>query len=136
MKGSTFRATMERLGVTPSFSRPRVSDDNPYSESLFRTLKYRPSYPAGAFESLEAAQLWVQRFVHWYNEEHLHSALSYVTPDSRHRGLHEGVLSRRRAVYQRAQRRLPDRWNGRSTRAWKTPTTVWLNPPKGVAQGT
>src|SRR3990170_4092293 len=84
MTGATMVATLERLGVIPSLSRPAVSDDNPYSESLFKTLKYRPSYPDSAFSGIDQAREWVSRFVRWYNTEHLHSAIRFVTPSSRH----------------------------------------------------
>lgn len=87
MKGSTMLAMLQRLGIVPSFSRPATSDDNPYSEALFRTLKYRPSYPHRPFRSIEHAQDWVSEFVHWYNDHHLHSALNFVTPSDRHAGL-------------------------------------------------
>ncbi|RPH47672.1 MAG: transposase, partial [Desulfobacteraceae bacterium] len=83
MKGATMLVTLQFLGVLPSFSRPRVSDDNPYSESLFKTLKYRPEYPDKPFSSIEDAEVWVQAFVNWYNYEHLHSSINYVTPYSR-----------------------------------------------------
>jgi putative transposase len=73
MKGATMLATLQSLGVMPSFSRPAVSNDNPYSESLLKTLKYRSDYPARAFESLFAARQWVGTFVHWYNHEQCHS---------------------------------------------------------------
>lgn len=76
MKGATMLATLQALGVAPSFSRPAVSNDNPYSESLFKTLKYRPAYPRQAFESLLAARQWVGTFVQWYNDEHRHSAIT------------------------------------------------------------
>nr|VFK58535.1 MAG: Integrase core domain-containing protein [Candidatus Kentron sp. TUN] len=79
-------ATLHKLGIVPSFSRPSVSDDNPYSESLFRTLKYCPAYPDKPFEGIEQARRWVHRFVHWYNLEHRHSAIGYVTPSQRHTG--------------------------------------------------
>lgn len=98
MKG----ATLERLGVIASYSRPRVSDDNPYSEALFRTLKYRPEYPRRPFSSLEEARAWVRGFVAWYNHEHLHSGIGFVTPSERHAGRSEAVLAARRAVYARA----------------------------------
>ena len=84
MKGATMLAKLQSLGVFPSFSRPSVSDDNPFSESLFKTLKYRPSYPDGAFANIEEARQWVSRFVSWYNTEHLHSGIKFVTPISRH----------------------------------------------------
>ena len=129
MKGSTMTATLQRLGVTASFSRPRVSDDNPYSESLFRTLKYRPEYPETCFESAQAARAWVDQFVHWYNHEHLHSALRFVTPSSRHDGREPEILSRRKAVYEQAKRRNPQRWSG-ATRNWSPAGDVMLNPKK------
>jgi transposase InsO family protein len=129
MKGATLLATLERLGVAPSFSRPSVSDDNPYSESLFKTLKYRPSYPDGAFGGLDEAREWVGRFVQWYNTEHLHSAIRFVTPRSRHLGLDKAILDKRRAVYENAKRLNPLRWSGH-TRNWSAITEVRLNPKK------
>jgi putative transposase len=95
MKGSTMLATLHRLGVLASFSRPRVSDDNPYAEALFRTLKYRPGYPRKPFESIADARAWVAGFVAWYNGEHFHSALRYVTPNDRHTLRDVGILARR-----------------------------------------
>ena len=129
MKGATLKATMERLGVIASYSRPRVSDDNPYSESLFRTLKYRPNYPCSPFASIEEARAWVRGFAAWYNHEHLHSSIGFVTPAERHAGHAEAILAARRAVYARACRRNPERWSG-APRAWKHPAEVRLNPPK------
>ena len=105
MKGSTMLATLQRLGVVASFSRPRVSDDNPYSEALFRTLKYRPEYPSGPFASLGEASRWVESFVRWYNREHLHSAIRFVKPEDRHSGQEEEILRQRHRVYERARRR-------------------------------
>lgn len=127
MKGSTMLATLQRLGVVPSFSRPHVSDDNPYSESLFRTMKYRPSYPSKPFSSIEEARQWVARFVAWYNTEHLHSAIGFVAPDDRHSGHDILLLQRRRAVYQRARRQHPERWSGEA-RSWPHIEEVTLNP--------
>lgn len=129
MKGATFKATMDMLGVTASFSRPRVSDDNPFSEAAYRTLKYHPSYPRGAFESIDGAREWVRRFVDWYNHEHLHSGIGFVSPADRHAGMSNAILSQRKAVYEAAKRRHPARWSGR-TRAWKADTKVFLNPTK------
>lgn len=83
MKSATLLYKMYDLGVTPSHSRPRVSNDNPYSESLFRTLKYCPQWPKGGFADLEAARRWVRDFIHWYNHEHRHSRLRFVTPSVR-----------------------------------------------------
>ena len=129
MKGSTMLATLRRLGVVASFSRPRVSDDNPYSEALFRTLKYRPEYPSGPFASLEAANLWVEGFLAWYNGQHLHSGIRFVTPEHRHSGQEKKILERRQGVYERARRRHPRRWSG-ATRNWDPIETVALNPEK------
>ena len=132
MKGATFQATLENLGVVASFSRPRVSDDNPYSEALFRTLKYRPEYPRRPFASIDEAQAWVDRFVTWYNTEHLHSAIRYVTPEDRHCGREKAVLAKRCRVYEVARRKNPGRWAG-PTRNWDPVKTVYLNPEKKVS---
>lgn len=127
MKGSTMLATLQRLGIVPSFSRPRVSDDNPYSEALFRTLKYRPEYPTRPFASLQDARDWVAAFVTWYNTEHLHSSIRFVTPDDRHFGREQLVLARRRRAYEQARNRTPERWSG-PTRNWMPVGPVYLNP--------
>lgn len=127
MKGATMLATLQALGVVASFSRPRVSDDNPYSESLFRTLKYRPEYPSNPFESIDTARAWVDGFVHWYNREHLHSAVGFVTPQDRHDGGHHETLSRRRRVFQSARDRSPERWTGRVIRKLDTVDEVTMH---------
>ena len=132
MKGSTMRATLDRLGIIPSFSRPRVSNDNPFSEAIFRTVKYRPEYPAGSFASLEAAKDWVEWFVRWYNTEHLHSAICFVTPEERHSGKEWQILENRKAVYERARKRNPERWSGK-TRDWNPVEIVRLNPDMEAA---
>jgi len=128
MKGATLLATLQALGVTPSFSRPRVSNDNPYSESLFRTVKYRAWYPERPFASLAEARAWVERFVAWYNHEHRHSAIRFVTPHQRHVGQERTLLRRRDEVYREARCRNPGRWSG-ATRDWTPVGSVWLNPP-------
>ena len=112
MKGATMVVTLERLGVLASFSRPGVSNDNPFSEALFRTLKYRPGYPAQPFADLGAARTWVAAFVRWYNHDHRHSAIRFVTPAERHAGRDDALLQQRQAVYQRARARTPARWSG------------------------
>jgi putative transposase len=126
MKGATMLATLQRLGVVPSFSRPRVSDDNPYSESLFKTLKYCPEYPSRPFASLENANDWVKEFVFWYNNVHLHSGIKYVTPASRHEGKDGEILERRKEVYQKAKMNNPKRWS-RGIRNWDRVEKVFLN---------
>jgi putative transposase len=127
MKGATMLATMHKLGIVPSFSRPRVSDDNAYAESLFRTLKYCPEYPSKGFATVEDARAWVDRFVRWYNNEHLHSSIGFVTPSARHDGDDVAILAARRRTYQRAQTRRPERW-ARHARPWTRPAVVTLIP--------
>jgi len=127
MKGATMLATLQKLGVVASFSRPSVSNDNPYSESLFRTLKYGPSYPSKPFESISAAREWVHSFVQWYNNTHRHSAIRFVTPSQRHSGEEVSLLEHRHAVYEDAKQRNPKRWP-RHTRNWNPVGGVWLNP--------
>jgi putative transposase len=112
MKCGTMLARMEKLGVLASFSRPAVSNDNPFSESLFKTLKYRPGYP-GVFKTINDANLWVEGFVHWYNKEHLHSGIKYVTPFQRHTGVDIEVLKRRQETYEQAYLANPARWPGK-----------------------
>jgi transposase InsO family protein len=129
MKGATMLATLQQLGVVPSFSRPSVSNDNPYSESLFRTLKYRPEYPEEPFADLDKSRHWVQGFVEWYNEEHLHSEIRFVTPGQRHRGEDMKILANRKQVYQVAQSKNPERWSG-DIRNWEPIKEVYLNPEK------
>jgi transposase InsO family protein len=129
MRGSTMISTLQWLGVVPSFSRPHVSDDNPYSEALFRTLKYTPAYPRLPFADLASAQHWVEQFVAWYNGEHRHSAIRYVTPDERHFGAEHDILARRHQLYERARGANPERWT-RSTRNWCPVGLVVLNPER------
>lgn len=127
MKGATMLATLQRLGVMSSFSRPAVSNDNPYSESLFKTLKYRPQYPLKPFADLRSAREWATDLVYWYNQEHRHSAIGFVTPAQRHAGLDETLLAQRKALYENARRQNPRRWS-QNTRNWNRIHTVHLNP--------
>lgn len=127
MKGASLLATLQHLGVIASYSRPSVSNDNPYSESLFRTLKYRPEYPEHGFSDLEAARVWVSEFVDWYNTRHLHSAIGFVTPQQRHCGEDREILANRKRVYQKAKAKNPNRWSG-EIRNWEPITEVHLNP--------
>lgn len=134
MKSATLLATLQWLGVAPSYSRPRVSNDNPYAESFFRTCKYRPEWPAAGFASLDDARIWVRKFVQWYNEEHHHSGLNFVTPGQRHREEAPAVMQKRIEVYQAARDRNPGRWS-ESIRDWSLPKTVWLNPEREKTLG-
>lgn len=129
MKGATLRATLESLGVTPSYSRPRVSNDNPFSEALFRTCKYRPDFPTDGFASIADARGWVYKFVRWYNEIHRHSGIQFVTPSERHEGRDKTIMEKRKRVYEAARARNPERWSG-EIRNWEAVEEVWLNPEK------
>lgn len=131
MKGKTMLVKLEQLGVMPSFSRPRVSDDNPFPEALFRTLKYRPSYPGKPFVLVEDARRWVAGFFAWYNDEHQHSGIRFVTPSQRHHGHDVTILAQRAEVYRAARNRNPERWSG-DTRNWSPISTVRLNPEHGL----
>jgi hypothetical protein len=110
-----------------SFSRPSVSNDNPFSESLFRTCKYRPDYPEKPFETVDKAREWVADFVLWYNTKHLHSGLRFVTPQDRHQERDKTILTARHEVYQEAYRQRPERW-AKGTRNWSMVGAVKLNP--------
>ena len=125
MKGATMRATLEKLGVAASFSRPRVSNDNPYSESLFKTLKYCPKYP-DRFNDLAEAKHWMMLFMNWYNG-HQHSGIKFVTPNERHQGLDIEILKKRTEVYEQAKAKNPERWSNRKTRNWEREEKVYLN---------
>jgi putative transposase len=131
MKGATMLATLQRLGVVASFSRPRVSDDNPFPEALFRTLKYRPGFPNRPFRDIDEARIWVTNFVHWYNTERLHSGLNFVTPDDRYFGRDAFILAARRRAYSCARAKYPERWSG-ETRDWSPAPAVTLNPSQVV----
>jgi len=127
MKGATMKTTPEKLGITASYSRPRVSNDNPFSEALFRTCKYRPDWPTKGFATKTDAQVWVKSFATWYNGEHLHSAIRFVTPDARHAGHDRATLANRAIIYANARAQNPERWSGK-TRNWQPTGPVWLNP--------
>jgi transposase InsO family protein len=132
--GSTLKATtvlemLRWLGVKPSYSRPRVSDDNAYAESLFRTAKYRPEFPAKGFASLDQARAWAAEFVRWYNVDHRHSSIRYVSPQQRHAGQDKAVLAARHTLYTHAKQRNPARWSGH-TRDWSHIGAVTLNPER------
>jgi putative transposase len=124
-------AMLHWLQIKPSYSRPRVSDDNAFVESLFRTAKYRPEFPAAGFVDLDEGRAWAHRFVQWYNHEHRHSGIRYVTPAERHEGRDRELLSKRHALYEQARERTPRRWSGQ-TRNWTPIERVALNPDKAI----
>lgn len=134
MKGATMLETLYRLGITPSNSRPRVSNDNPYAESVFKTLKYRPNYQPKGFASLEEAREWCANFVKWYSYEHHHSGIKFLTPHEVHAGKGQEILEKRHALYEAAKAAHPERWNGRDTRDWSMFTEVCLNPETVMPQ--
>jgi transposase InsO family protein len=134
MRAATLESRLEELGVLRSFSRPRVSNDNPYSESLFRTVKYRPDYPRKPFASKDQACQWVVEFVDWYNHRHRHSGIKFVTPQQRHDGPAVEISIHRAVVYEQARQRHPRRWS-RSTRCWRQPEVVWINQPTDDLNG-
>jgi len=134
MKGASLLETLYKLNVVSSYSRPRVSNDNAYAEAIFRTCKYRPNYPSKGFSGMTEAREWVHKFVIWYNGEHRHSGLKFVSPNERHSGKDQQVMAKRNAVYAHAKARNPSRWSGK-TRNWDLPDYVCLNPERqSVAQ--
>lgn len=135
MKSATMLAKLQDLGVMPSFSRPSVSNDNPFSESLFKTLKYRPEYPEKPFENILEAREWAHRFVNWYNTEHLHSGIRFITPEDRHNGNDHIILRNRHRIYREAQLRHPERWTGK-TRNWNPAEKVILKKFRRMHSGT
>ena len=134
MRAWTMQARLKDLGVVPSFSRPAVSNDNPFSESLFRTLKNRPTYPDHCFESLEDARQWVSQFVEYYNKSHRHSALKFLTPHQRHSGHSAVIMAKRKAVLERMKAKRAERWSG-PTRNWTLSRSVKLNPGNTQREG-
>lgn len=129
MKGATLLATFQNLGITPSYSRPSVSNDNPYSESLFKTVKYCPYYPSKPFSDIQQARQWMSQFTDWYNHQHRHSSINYVTPAQRHTGLDKAILEMRIETYEAAKEKHPQRWTSK-TRDWRRQEVVTLNPDK------
>ena len=129
LKATTVLAMLNWLGIKPSYSRPRVSDDNAFAESLFRTAKYRPEFPAQGFETLDGARAWAAEFVRWYNLEHRHSGIRYVSPQQRHTGQDQAILAARHTLYRQARQRHPARWTG-ATRDWSLIDVVTLNPER------
>ena len=116
------------LGVTRSLGRPRVSDDNPYSESQFKTLKYHPSFP-GRFADLAEARAFCQSFFRWYNEEHRHGGIAMLTPEQVHFGRASSVIARRQAVLDSARAARPERFVGGPPKLRRLPDEVWINGP-------
>lgn len=129
MKGITLVAFYYRLGIVPSFSRPRVSDDNPYIESFFKTLKYSCGYPK-FFTSIEHARRWFADFIDWYNKSHMHSGLQYVTPHQKRNGEHHVIFTHRNEIISKAKQKYPERWGNREARTYRVHATEVLNPTR------
>jgi len=127
MRSFTMQAKMRDLGVASSYSRPRVSNDNPYSESLFKTTKYHHSWLKDGFKNLAEARESVTNFVNWYNKIHKHSGIKYVTLEQRHNGLDTQLLLNRKETYLKAQQANPSRWRN-NIRNWDYIDEVFLIP--------
>jgi putative transposase len=119
---------MADLGITKSHSRPSVSNDNPYSESQFKTMKYRPEFPE-RFGSIEHARAFSQTFFPWYNTEHYHSGLGLMTPEDVHYGRGERIIEARKEVLLAAYERHPERFKGKMPTPLLLPDMVWINKP-------
>lgn len=133
MASKTVAQLLADLGVTKTHSRPHVSNDNPYSEAQFKTLKYRPDYPP-AFGSVADARAWTRAFVGWYNHEHHHTALGLLPPAVVHHGQAEDVRNKRQAVLAAAQAAHPERFVRGTPHVPEVPTAMWINPPQHVAE--
>jgi hypothetical protein len=129
MKGATIKITLENLGITASYSRPRVSNNTPFSEALLHTSTHRPNWLAKEFGTKYKAQACVKSFASWYHQEHFHNAVRFVTPNMRHSGQDRDALEQRAVLYANARATKPERWPGK-TRNWKPAGPVWLNPER------
>ena len=129
MRSFTLASKMAELGVSLSFSRPRVSNDNAFAESVFRTMKYHQSYPLKRFRDLVSVRAWVDGFVEWYNTEHRHSGIKYVTPNQRHYGQADAICAIRQQTYEQTFLLNPQRWT-QGPRDWSQPEVVKINHPR------
>jgi len=128
MKSHGVAQLLANLGVTKSHSRPHVSNDNPFSESQFKTLKYRPDFP-GRFGYQQDAVSYCQEFFHWYNHEHYHSGIAMLTPAMVHYGSADNVLAKRQQVLDTAYDAHPERFVSKPPTPPRQPNAVWINPP-------
>lgn len=129
MKAKTTALLLTGLGVLKSHSRPHTSNDNPFSEAHFKTLKYQPEFPRN-FENIEQARAFCRRFFPWYNEEHHHAGIGLMTPDQIHFGQAEAIHTARQATLDAAYQGTPERFVRKPPQPPKIPTAVWINPPK------
>ena len=133
MTAKTFSQLLMDLDILASYARPRVSDDNPYSESQFKTLKYAPSYP-GRFTGPQEARTYLQTFFSWYNTQHRHSGLGLLTPDTVHHGLTQQVQADRQSVLDQAYHNHPERFVKGHPRPPRVPDQVWINQPQNTIE--
>jgi putative transposase len=129
MKSAPVIQLLRDLGIEKSLARPHVSDDNPFSEAQFKTLKYRPDYP-GRFATLDHARHWAKATFTWYNHQHYHSGLGLLTPASVHYGQAQTIVAQRQQVLQAAYAAHPERFVQGSPVVQQPPQEVWINPPK------
>ena len=128
MTSRTVAHLLSDLGITKTHSRPHVSDDNPYSESQFKTMKYCPAFP-GRFGSIQDSHPFCQGFFPWYNKEHCHSGIGLMPPESLHHGLAEDIIKARSTVLAEAYEKHPSRFKGRMPNLPALPQAVWINKP-------
>jgi len=128
MRAGTVAALMYALGITPSRSRPRVSNDNAHAEAFFRTAKYHPTMLPSGFPDIAAARKWAAAFIHWYNHQHKHRALNFVTPHQKHTGEDRLILAARKRLYQQHRDNHPGRWIRGTIRNWEPVASTTLNP--------
>lgn len=133
MQAKSVAQLMIDLGIAKSHSRPHVSDDNPFSEAHFKTMKYRSDYPQ-RFDAIDHARAWMREFVDWYNHHHHHTALALLTPATIHAGQTQAVLARRQQVLDLAYARHPQRFIRHPPVVQCPPAAVWINPPKSASQ--
>ena len=134
MKSKPVALLLSDLGVTKTHSRPHTSDDNPFSESQFKTLKYRPDFPK-RFGSIEDARTFSKRFFSWYNQEHRHTGIGLLTPETVHYGKAPEVISERQNVLIAAYNAHPERFVRKAPTHGPLPQAVWINPPKITSSG-
>ena len=132
MKSKHVAFLLADLGVTKTHNRPYVSNDNPFSEAQFKTLKYCPEFP-GTFGSIQDARQFCHQFFTWYNNEHMHSSLGLLTPEQVHYCLDKEVIQKRADVLKTAFRKHPNRFKGKIPRPLPAPQEVWINPPKDLS---
>ena len=129
MKAKTTALMLVDLGVLKSHSRPHTSNDNPFSEAHFKTLKYQPEFPKH-FETIEQARAFCRRFFAWYNQDHHHAGIGLMTPDQIHFGQAQEIYAARQATLDAAFLTTPERFVHKQPKPPQIPTAVWINPPK------